>query len=125
MPASATPAFENRPYSWVGPGPGGKGVRLRIRAVPGARRDAISGRHGDALRVAVRAPADRGQANAALVEFLSRALGVARRSVGVVAGHTGRDKIGVVEGLDEVVARERLEALLPAVPGEDLGGSLP
>ena len=55
----------------------------------------------------------------------TRALGVARRSVGVVAGHTGRDKIVVVEGLDEVVARERLEALLPAVPGEDLGGSLP
>jgi len=60
-----------------------------------------------ALRVRVDAPPVEGAANQALVRVLAAELGVARRSVRLVAGAAGRRKLVVVEGLqaDEVVAR--------------------
>jgi uncharacterized protein len=60
-----------------------------------------------ALRVRVAAPPVEGAANQALVRVLAAELGVARRSVRLVAGAAGRRKLVVVEGLqaDDVVAR--------------------
>ena len=60
-----------------------------------------------ALRVRVAAPPIEGAANQALVRVLAEELGVARRSVRLVAGAAGRQKLIVVEGLtsDELVAR--------------------
>jgi uncharacterized protein YggU (UPF0235/DUF167 family) len=52
-----------------------------------------------ALRVRVAAPAIEGAANQALVRLLASELGVARRSVRLVAGAAGRQKLIVVEGL--------------------------
>jgi len=48
-----------------------------------------------------------GAANQALLRLIAAELGVARRSVRLVAGAAGRQKLIVVEGLtpDEVVAR--------------------
>jgi uncharacterized protein (TIGR00251 family) len=91
-----------------------EGVRLRLRAVPGARRDAILGVHGDALRVAVRAIAERGRANAALVALVAEALAVRTGDVEVVAGASGRDKTVLVRGLSACAVRERLAAALGA-----------
>jgi len=60
-----------------------------------------------ALRVRVTAPAVEGAANQALVRFLAEELGLARRSVRLVAGAAGRQKLIVVEGptAEELVAR--------------------
>jgi uncharacterized protein YggU (UPF0235/DUF167 family) len=59
------------------------------------------------LRVRVAAPPIEGAANQALVRLLAEELGLARRSVRLVAGAAGRQKLIVVEGLtaDELVAR--------------------
>ncbi len=60
-----------------------------------------------ALRVRVTAPAVEGAANQALVRLLAEELGLARRSVRLVAGAAGRQKLIVVEGMtgEEIVAR--------------------
>ncbi len=60
-----------------------------------------------ALRVRVAAPPIEGAANQALVRFLAEELGVARRSVRLVAGAAGRQKLIVVEGVtaDDLVDR--------------------
>jgi uncharacterized protein (TIGR00251 family) len=60
-----------------------------------------------ALRVRVAAPPVEGAANQALVRVLAEELGVARRSVRLVAGAAGRQKLVVVEGIssDELMAR--------------------
>ena len=60
-----------------------------------------------ALRVRVAAPPIEGAANQALVRVLAEELGVARRSVRLVAGAAGRQKLIVVEGVspDDLVAR--------------------
>lgn len=59
------------------------------------------------LHARVTAPPVEGAANQALLRLIAAELGVARRSVRLVAGAAGRQKLIVVEGLtpDEVVAR--------------------
>ena len=88
----------------------GDGVRLKLRVVPGARRDAILGGFGDALRVAVRAVAEKGRANAAVEGLLADALGVARDRVCLVGGLGSRDKVLAVRGLAASEVRARLAA---------------
>ena len=81
---------------------------MRLRIVPGAAGDRIVGRHGDAWKVRVAAPPERGKANAALVRLLARTLGVAPRDVSVVSGAGVRDKIVTVAGLDSAEIDSRL-----------------
>ena len=83
-------------------------ARVRLRAVPNARKSEIVGVHGDAIKVKVAAPALEGRANEALVEFIAEKLGVARRDVTLSSGEKSRDKVIAVEGLDEAEARKRL-----------------
>jgi uncharacterized protein (TIGR00251 family) len=82
-------------------------VRFAVRVRPGARREAVGGRYGDALVVAVTAPAVEGKATDAVRKALARAFGVRRQDVVIVAGERSRDKI--VEVPD---AEERLAELL-------------
>jgi uncharacterized protein YggU (UPF0235/DUF167 family) len=60
-----------------------------------------------ALHARVAAPAVGGAANQALLRLLAEELGVGRRSVRLVAGAAGRQKLVVVEGVEAeaVVAR--------------------
>ena len=59
------------------------------------------------LRAHVAAPAVAGAANKSLLRLIADELGVGRRSVRLVAGASGRQKLVVVEGVeaDVVVAR--------------------
>jgi uncharacterized protein len=82
-------------------------VRFAVRVKPGAKREAVGGRHGDALVVAVTAPAIEGKANEAVRKALAKAFGVRKQDVEILAGERGRDK--VVEVPD---APERLDELL-------------
>jgi uncharacterized protein (TIGR00251 family) len=82
--------------------------RLRLRIVPNAKRSEVVGPHGDAIKLKVAAPALEGRANEALIEFLADKLGVPQRSVALVSGEKSRDKVVVIEGMDESVVRERL-----------------
>lgn len=83
------------------------GCVLAVKAQPGARRAAIVGVHGDALKVAVTAPADQGKANAALIELLAAALGCKRYDVELLSGPTQRLKKFLIHGLkpDIVLAK--------------------
>jgi uncharacterized protein (TIGR00251 family) len=81
---------------------------LKVAARPGASRSAIQGVHGDALKVAIAAPPEKGKANKALVVFLAKRLGLKRSQVSLVAGPTSRDKTLRIEG----VGANELRALL-------------
>ncbi len=70
---------------------------MRVRAQPGASRDAIEGLGEDAsgktfLKVRVRAAPEKGKANAAIEQLLARALGVPKSAVSVEKGETQRIK---------------------------------
>jgi uncharacterized protein (TIGR00251 family) len=85
-----------------------EGVLLPVRAQPGARKSAVIGAHGGALKVAVTAPAQDGRANDALVDLLREALGLKRAQVALLFGQTSRDKKFLIRGL----SREELAARL-------------
>ncbi len=74
-------------------------MRVTIRVRPGASRTKVGGRYGDALVVAVNAPAVDGRATAAALAALADAVGVRARDVRLVTGATSRTK--VVELPDE------------------------
>lgn len=89
---------------------------LAIRLTPRADRDALvaGAAPGDPLRARVTAPPVDGQANAALVKVVAKALGVPKSRVSVVKGHTARDKVVRVDGLDAADAHARLSGDQPA-----------
>lgn len=51
------------------------GFEVDVWVVPGSSRDSIDGVHGDALKVRVAAPPDRGRANDAVAALLSEHFG--------------------------------------------------
>ena len=74
------------------------GASLRVRVSPRAPRDEMAGERNGALVVRLTAPPVEGQANAALVRFLARHLGVAPSTVSVTQGAKTRDKVLLVAG---------------------------
>ncbi|MCO5316978.1 MAG: DUF167 domain-containing protein [Microthrixaceae bacterium] len=80
-----------------------RGWVLRIRVQPSAGRSKVVGEHGGALKVRVAAPANEGKANAELVRFLAKHLGVSRSSVELVSGERSRDKAVAVRCDGEVI----------------------
>jgi uncharacterized protein len=76
-------------------------TRLKLRVSPGARRPGFAGRHGDAWRVRVAEPPEDGRANEAVLRLLAETLDVPRGSVALVSGHSSRDKIVTLDGLEQ------------------------
>ena len=86
------------------------GVTLRVRAQPGAGRSEIVGletraRGEVSLKVRVKAQAEKGKANQAVIETLAKALGLARTRLSLKSGATAGTKLIAIEGdPDELVA---------------------
>jgi len=87
----------------------GGAVVFSVRVAPRASRSAVLGVHDGALKVALTAPPVEGAANAALIAFLAKALGVPKRDVVIEQGEASRSKRVRVTG----VTREQVVALLP------------
>jgi uncharacterized protein len=85
---------------------------LAVHVQPGARQTELVGRHGDALKVRVQAPADKGRANAAVVTLLASTFGVPDSAVVLVRGASSRAKRFRLVGLPATAARARLAAAL-------------
>lgn len=85
-----------------------KGVTLRLRVIPGARRDEIAGWYGDAVKVRCQAPALDGRANESVIEFLAERLRVKRSDIELVHGERSRGKVVQISGLAAEEAYARL-----------------
>jgi uncharacterized protein len=85
-------------------------TRVRLRVSPGARSAHVVGRHGEAWKVRVAAPADGGRANDAVVQLLAETLSLPREAVTLVSGHGARDKIVQLAGLDSTQIERRLSS---------------
>jgi uncharacterized protein (TIGR00251 family) len=85
-------------------------TRLRLRVQPGARSSRVVGRHGDAWKVRVTAPPERGHATEAVLVLLADTLGCARADVRLVSGGASRDKIVQVAGIPPDETDRRLAA---------------
>lgn len=90
-------------------------IRLQLRVSPGASRTGVVGRHGDAWKVRVAAPPDGGRANEAVVRLLADTFELPQRNIEIVSGHTGRDKVVRLAGIDAEEAERRLVSVTAAV----------
>jgi uncharacterized protein len=85
-------------------------TRVRLRVSPGARQTELVGRHGEGWKVRVAAPPEGGRANDAVLDLLARELSLPRRSLSIVSGQTGREKVVLMDGIDRAETERRLEA---------------
>ncbi len=84
------------------------GATFAIKVHPRAKKNAITGEIGDALKVALTAPPVDGKANAACIEFFAKLLNVPRSSVTIASGETSRNKVVRIMGLPAEEVRARL-----------------
>jgi uncharacterized protein (TIGR00251 family) len=85
-------------------------TRVRLRVAPGATRAGVVGRHGDAWKVRVTAPAEGGRANDAVVRLLAETFELPRSAVTLVSGHSARDKIVELTGIEPEDIDRRLSS---------------
>lgn len=76
------------------------GVELAVLVQPRASRTRVVGEHDGLLKIQLAAPPVDGEANAALVEFLGKLLGLPRRQVELLAGDASRRKRVTLRGVD-------------------------
>jgi uncharacterized protein (TIGR00251 family) len=87
-----------------------QGATFVVRVHPRARKNAIVGELGDALKLALTAPPIEGRANVACIEFLAEFLKVPRSSITIAAGQTSRNKVVCIHGLTATEVADRLRA---------------
>jgi len=85
------------------------GVTFAVKVHPRARKNAITGEVGDALKLALTAPPLDGRANQACIEFFANLLDVPRASVTIASGETNRRKVIRVAGVSADAVRKRLD----------------
>ena len=80
---------------------------LQIRVVPRAKRNSIEVGDDGQVKVRVTAAPDRGKANGAVIALLSKRIGIPKRDIEIVRGHTARIKTVRVEGVtrDEALGK--------------------
>jgi hypothetical protein len=86
------------------------GATFSVKVHPRAKRNAISGEIGDALKVALMAPPLEGRANEACIAFFAELLNVSRSSVTIAAGQSSRKKVIRVAGVSAAQVEERLRS---------------
>jgi uncharacterized protein len=84
------------------------GITFAVKVHPRAKKNAVTGEVGDALKLALTAPPVDGKANTACIEFFAKLLNLPRSSVTIAAGQTSRNKVIRVAGLTAQQVRDRL-----------------
>jgi uncharacterized protein (TIGR00251 family) len=87
-----------------------QGATFAVKVHPRAKRNAVSGEVGEALKLDLTAPPVEGKANSACIAFLAEVLGVSRSSVTIVAGETSRQKVVRVSGLSAETVRGKISS---------------
>ncbi len=71
---------------------------VAIHTTPNAPRSEVIGRHGDAVKLKLHAPAVEGRANEELIRFLAETLGLTRGAITLVRGGKSRQKTVGITG---------------------------
>lgn len=84
------------------------GATFAVKVHPRAKKNAITGELGEALKLALTAPPVDGKTNEACITFFAKVLNLPRSSVTIAAGQTSRNKVIRVAGLSAEEVRRRL-----------------
>jgi uncharacterized protein (TIGR00251 family) len=84
------------------------GVTFAVKVHPRAKKNAITGELGDALKVSLTTPPVESRGNEACIEFFAKLLKVPRSSVTIASGQASRNKVIRVAGVTGQYVRDRL-----------------
>jgi len=87
-------------------------ISFLVKVQPRARKNAIMGALGDALKLAVTAPPVEGRANQAVIDFFAELFEIPRASVTIASGATSRNKVVRIQGLKRPTVEQRLGEIL-------------
>jgi uncharacterized protein (TIGR00251 family) len=88
------------------------GASFAVKVQPRAKKNAITGEVGDALKIALTAPPLEGRANEACIDFLASLLKLPRSSVSIASGQTSRSKVIRVAAISAAEVKARLTRVL-------------
>jgi uncharacterized protein len=91
------------------------GAAFAVKVHPRARKNAVTGVVGDALKLSLTAPPVEGRANQAVIDFFADLFQIPRASVTIASGTTSRNKVVRITGMSRVAVEQRLMAILPKV----------
>jgi uncharacterized protein (TIGR00251 family) len=86
---------------------------IEIHLQPGAKKSEVIGLRDGVLWVRVAAPPEKGRANEALIELLSKLLAVPRRDLSLVRGLTSRQKVIAISGIEPEILKSKIARFLP------------
>src|SRR3974390_712948 len=88
------------------------GATFQVKVQPRAKKNAIVGEIGNAVKLALTAPPVEGRANQACIAFFAELLNVPRSSVTIAAGETGRNKLIRISGVSASQVESKLRDVL-------------
>jgi uncharacterized protein len=86
-------------------------TRLIVKVVPGASQDKIVGFLGQALKIRLHAPPEKGKANQSLIALLATHLNLPATNINICSGHTSRTKVVEIQGVSDVELTNKLARL--------------
>ena len=87
-------------------------VVLLVKAQPGARRNAVTGIHDGALKVAVTQVPEKGKATAAIIDVIATTLGLKRSQIEIVSGQTSTHKKFLIRNMNAAELANRIAAVV-------------
>ncbi|HWF91148.1 MAG TPA: DUF167 domain-containing protein [Terriglobales bacterium] len=84
------------------------GLTFAVKVHPRAKKNAITGKIGSALKLSLTAPPVDGKANQACIEFFANLLNLPRSSITIASGQNSREKVIRVAGLSAEDLQNRI-----------------
>lgn len=89
------------------------GVLLDIHVQPKAAHNQVAGLHDNVLKIRITAPPVEGKANAAVITFIAKLVGVPKTAISIASGKQGRRKRLLIRGITLARLAEVISAHLP------------
>lgn len=84
---------------------------LNVKVIAGASENQIAGWIGDAVKIRVQAPPEKGRANDAVISMLADFLNVPAKHLSICAGHSSPNKVVEVQGVSDAELINKLSVL--------------
>ena len=89
---------------------------LKIKVAPGSRKSEFVGWHGDELKIRVKAPPEKGKANAEVIKLLAKAMDLPNDQIDISSGHASQRKTVVFAGIDQTLLAKKINQIIDSGP---------
>jgi len=76
-------------------------IRIEIKVQPRSSKNQVAGEQDGALKIKLTAPPVDGEANQALIKYLSTWLKIPKKNITLLKGETSRHKLVEIKGIDK------------------------